>query len=383
MKTTYITDVASFLPNEPVSNDATEEILGMINGRPSRSRNIILRNNGIKSRHYAIDRKTGRYTHNNASLTAEAVRTLLDKSGTRPVEVGCLCCGTSSPDQIKPGHGSMVHGELTWPPCEVMSAAGVCASGMTAMKYAHMSVAAGFAMKAVCTGSEFISSFMRASNFEPEIQARIEALEKKPVLGFEKDFLRWMLSDGAGAALIAPQPNHDRISLRIDWIDIRSFAGDLPVCMYTGAVKRGDGSLQGWREAANPEDVLRRSYFAIKQDARILDEYIVSVAVERALLPMAKQYGLTPDMVTWYLPHYSSEYFRGPLHDMMKSRGFYVPYERWFTNLLEKGNTGAASIYIILEEMISSGKLKKGDTLLCMVPESGRFTICYAHMTVV
>ena len=43
----YINNIAKFLPNEPVSNDEMESILGLVNGKPSRSKNIVLRQNGI------------------------------------------------------------------------------------------------------------------------------------------------------------------------------------------------------------------------------------------------------------------------------------------------------------------------------------------------
>ncbi|MBL7204012.1 MAG: hypothetical protein ISS63_06725 [Desulfobacteraceae bacterium] len=52
-------------------------------------------------------------------------------------------------------------------------------------------------------------------------------------------------------------------------------------------------------------------------------------------------------------------------------------------NLEEMGNTGAASIYIMLEELFHSGRLKKGERLFLIVPESGRFSICYAMLTVI
>ena len=42
--------------------------------------------------------------------------------------------------------------------------------------------------------------------FEEEIQRLIE-VEEKPILAFEKDFLRWMLSDGAGSFLIENKKN--------------------------------------------------------------------------------------------------------------------------------------------------------------------------------
>ncbi len=57
-----------------------------------------------------------------------------------------------------------------------------------------------------------------------------------------------MLSDGASAVYLQNQPTPDGISLRIDWIDIHSFANELDVCMYAGANKLADGSLKGWRD---------------------------------------------------------------------------------------------------------------------------------------
>lgn len=108
----YITDIATFLPNTPVSNEHMEELLGVVNQLPSRTRRIILRNNGIKSRYYAIDPETGEITHTNAQLAAEAIRQLKPRPDFTLDQIECLSCGTSLPDQIMPGHAPMVHGEL-------------------------------------------------------------------------------------------------------------------------------------------------------------------------------------------------------------------------------------------------------------------------------
>jgi 3-oxoacyl-[acyl-carrier-protein] synthase-3 len=70
----YITGTSAFLPNAPVDNEAIENVLGMIAGKPSRARRIVLRNNGIRERYYALDPATGQTTHTNAQLTAEAIR---------------------------------------------------------------------------------------------------------------------------------------------------------------------------------------------------------------------------------------------------------------------------------------------------------------------
>ncbi len=379
----YITDLASFLPNAPVSNQQMEEILGMVNQLPSRTRRIILRNNRIESRHYAIDPQTGATTHSNAQLTAEAIRRLKPQADFNPEQIECLCCGTSSPDQLMPGHGVMVHGELGGRPCEVLSAAGICSAGMSALKYAWLNVLSDQSSNAVATGSELASSFMRARICGAIDPQKATQLEEQPTLSFEADFLRWMLSDGAGAAYLSKRPASDGLSLRIDWIELLSFANQLETCMYAGADKLADGSLRGWRENESLTATLASDSLLIKQDVKLLNQEIITTAVERSLPRLIDKHQLAAEQIDWFLPHYSSDYFRQDLHDRMAQIGFGIPFKRWFTNLTTKGNTGSASIYIILEELFHSGRLEKGQKLLCFIPESGRFSMCYMQLTVV
>lgn len=375
----YITDIAAFLPNAPVDNQHIETVLGMVQQTPSRTRAVILRNNKIRERYYAIDPASGRITHSNAQLTAEAVRRLRPHAGFTLDQIECLACGTSSPDQLMPGHGLMVHGELASAPCEVASLAGICLSGINALKYAAMNVALGLTKNAVATGSELASTFMRAEHFAAVAPEKAAALEASPLLSFDADFLRWMLSDGAGAAFLSASPAATGLSLRIDWIEHLSYAGELETCMYSGARKNDDGSLTGWRALGGAS----AEAFLVKQDVKLLNREIVTIIVNKALTRLVAQKGLTPGGIDWFLPHYSSEFFRQLLHERMGEIGFAIPQERWFTNLHSKGNTGSASIYIMLEELFHSGRLRPGETILCMIPESGRFSVAYMLLTVV
>jgi len=376
----YITDIAVFLPNKPVDNQNIEKVLGMVHQTPSRTRAIILRNNKILERYYAIEADTGRVTHTNAQLTAEAVRRLYPHDGFSLDQIECLACGTSSPDQIMPGHGLMVHGELASPPCEVASMSGICLSGISALKYAALNVAAGVTNNAVATGSELASTFMRSELFEAVSPEREAELESCPSISFDADFLRWMLSDGAAAAYVSKAPSPERLSLKIEWIEHLSFAGELETCMYSGAVKNEDGSITGWRAL---DEGTAAAAFLVKQDVKLLNREIISTIVNRTLTRVIAKYGISSEQVDWFLPHYSSAYFRQSLHDRMGEIGFAIPFERWFSNLVTKGNTGSASIYIMLEELLHSDRLNRGDTILCMIPESGRFSVAYMFLTVV
>ncbi len=378
----YINDLAEFLPNQPVSNDQMEEILGMVNQVPSRTRRIILRNNKIKNRHYAIDPETGEATHTNAQLGAEAIRSLRPYDNFSVDDIECLCCGSSSTDLIVPGQASMVHGELGGNPCEVVSTAGICVSGMSALKFAWMNVAMGLSKNAVACGSELPSSYTRSRMCCEISPDKISQLDAQPVLSFEADFIRWMLSDGAGAAFLSDQPREDAPSLRIDWIDIQSYANEMETCMFAGGTKQEDGTIKGWREYDSPAEALKDNALMLKQDVKLLNEEIMRYTVEKALTTVKEKYNLETENIDWFLPHYSSDYFRLRVKDNIDKVGLPIPLEKWYSNLTDKGNTGSASMYIMLAGIFHSGKLKKGDRILCYIPESGRFSVCYMHLTV-
>lgn len=376
----YINRLAVALPNSPVSNKEMENILGKVGNKASRARAVVLRSNGIKQRYYGIDPSTGEYNYTNASLAAEAVRNLFTEQ-YKIDDIDCLVASTSIADQLMPNHGVMVHGELQNPPCEVVSTAGVCLCGVTALKYAFLSVKAGESKLASVVASEMASNVMHANNFEMESKHKVEELHENPEMAFEKDFLRWMLSDGAGAALLTSEPNKTGLSLRIDWIDSYSFANELEACMYAGADKV-DGSLIGWSRysAAQRE---QQSIWSVKQDVRLLNDNIVKTTLETGLAKTIKKRQLNASEYDFFIPHYSSAYFRDKAYQGLVNIDFEIPYEKWFTNLADKGNTGSASIFIMLEELFSSGKLVTGNKLLCYIPESGRFSGAFIQLTAV
>ena len=375
----YITGLGVTLPNPGVDNDRIEDVLGMIGQRPSRLKEMILASNGIHTRYYAIDPTTGAATHTNAELAAEAIRTLSEVSGFSCEDIQLLACGTSAPDQIIPSHAAMVHGVLRCPPCELVSTAGVCCSAMAALKYATLSVASRASANAVVTGSELSSAVFRASHYESQLTP-----DGRPrSLSFDQEFLRWMLSDGAAATLVEGAPGRGPLALRIDWLDIVSFANEIETCMYGGGMKARDGSFRGWVQEGNCGDPWAQGYFNLSQDVRLLKKTVLPVALKRSFERIRERRQLRPEAIDWLLPHLSSEFFRQPICEVLEGLNFVVPPEKWFTNLSSKGNTGSASIFIILEELFSSGRLRKGDRILCTVPESARFTFAYMHLTVV
>lgn len=263
---------------------------------------------------------------------------------------------------------------------EINSATGICTSGMNALKYAFMAISSQTAKTAICTGSERVSSWLRADKYNNEATMLVQ-LEQNPVIAFDKDFLRWMLSDGSGAMLLCNEPNPEGISLKINWIKGISYANELETCMYAGATKDENGNLISWSDT-EPTKWLSESVFAIKQDIKLLDAHIIKKGAE-SISQILSENKIQPEEIDYFLPHISSYYFHDKLNEAFIKEGINIPLEKWFVNLEKFGNIGSASIYLQLEELFYSGKLRKGEKILLSVPESGRFSYVYGLLEVV
>ena len=377
-KDVFITGLASFFPNSPVSNDEMEEFLGLISGKHSKVQRIVLKQNGIKRRYYALN-KNQEITHTNAEMAMLAIRKLLALTNKSQKDIELLACATATPDQILPSHASMVHG-LWEEPVEIFSSAGVCLSCLQALKIAYLSIAASEKQNAICSTSELVSAMLLSKNFDIEYE-RCCNLGTNPYMALEKDFLRFMLSDGASCALLENHPGEKGVSLKIEWIEMDSYANETPTCMFAGAVRREDGELKSWKSFESQE-LVDESLMVIKQDIKLLGAKLMPLWI-RHIKSCLNKHGMTPDDVDYVIPHSSSMVIYGNLIEAMKDESFELYKREWFTNLTWVGNIGSSAILAALDEFCSTRKLKSGEKILLLVPESGRFSYGTVLLSVV
>lgn len=375
VKKVFITKIASYFPNSPVENDEMEDYLGFIGGKPSRVRNIILRQNGIKRRFYALTKKQ-EITHTNAELASLAIKKMLTSDELNEIEV--LCCGTSSPDQYIPSHASMVHGEIFKQPLELFSLAGVCLTSIAALKTAYMSIISGNSTNAICSTSELSSAGLLSKSYEKEYE-EIANVSENPILAFEKDFLRFMLSDGAACCLLECTPN-STVNLQIEWIECISYANKMPVCMYMGADVDSTGKLLSWKKFS-VDDLAKKSVWVLKQNVKVLNEFIMPLFVDAIEYALHK-HKISPESINYVIPHVSSMYFYHKLDDELQKRNITLDVSKWFTNLTTVGNVGSVSIFAALDELVKTKPLADGEKILLLVPESGRFSYGVVLLTV-
>ncbi|MBZ9613325.1 beta-ketoacyl-ACP synthase III [Rheinheimera maricola] len=363
----YITSSGHFLPGPAINNDQMEPLLGLVHGKPSRLKRRILQSNGIQTRHYAIDAQHNT-TISNAGMAAKAAEHCLTQSFLGKRQIKMLSAATSQGDIVLPGFGSMLQAELGLSDIELHSSHGICSSSMMALKAAFTNLKAGEQPNALVVASELTSRLFKASRYEAA----------GSTLDFNAEFLRWMLSDGAGALLLETQARGQ--CFRIDWIRSFSHADAYPVCMSVGYPTESDHS-KSWQDYASYAEAEAAGALLIRQDVRLL-ENIVKLGVD-GYLRLISEGRIQPDKIDHVLCHYSSHYFRGKIFDMLQRAGVGIAEPKWYSNLYTRGNTGCASIFIMLDEFRRTQHYKTGDTIICMVPESGRFNNAYMQLTVV
>lgn len=364
LRSAYITGAGAFLPGEPVGVDRMEDHLGRIGGRDSLLGRRALRWNGVETRHYALG-QDGLPVISNAGMTAEAVRAALDDAGLGRGDLQFLAAATTQGDYLVPGHAASVHGELGGGPLEIASFQSVCGSSLMAAKSAWLQVRAGEHDVAVACAGEFSSRWFRPSFYEGS--ALVDA---KGRLRAEADYLRFTLSDGAGAIVIEPKPRPDRLSLKIEFIDLVSLAGSFDPCMWAGAaVEDRTDPLATWSHAG-PAAAQAAGAVALLQDFDLLKRVIR--AWVGAYLEKVDQGRIVPAEIDHLLCHYSARSLREEIVGLLEKTAGMIPEEKWFSNLATVGNIGSASIWVMLEAFLRTGRLQRGQKVLCVVPESGR-----------
>ncbi len=171
------------------------------------------------------------------------------------------------------------------------------------------------------------------------------------------------------------------MSLRIDRIDIVSLAGSFDPCMWAGAPLTGRNDPASFWSHTGPSAAHAQGAIALLQDFRLLKRVIR--AWVGVYLRKVDEGTIRPAEIDWLLCHYSAKSLRGEIVSLLTGTGGMIPDEKWFSVLRQSGNVGAASIWVMLDALRQSGKLQRGQKLLCVVPESGRALVGFMIAEVV
>jgi 3-oxoacyl-[acyl-carrier-protein] synthase-3 len=308
-KKAIITGVEAFLPDYILNN---EELSTMVDTTDE----WIMTRIGVKERRILKEDGLG-----TSHMGAEAVRRLLEKTGTKPEEVDMLICATVTPDMLFPATANVI--------CD---------------KVGIMN-AWGYDINAGCSG--FIFTFETAAAFIESGRAKklvlVTGERMSSITNYQDRTTCPLFGDAAVAMLVEPSEDasfglQDSI-LHVDGIGRNYLYQKAGGSMYPPSI----------------ETVQNREHF-IYQDGQTVFKYAVSRMADVSVEIM-ERHNLKAEDIAYLIPHQANQRI---IEATGKRMG--LTTDKILINIEKYGNTAGTSIPLVIWEF--EKLFKKGDTLI-------------------
>lgn len=315
--TTRIIGTGSFLPIKNITNTQLSQIVDTTD-------EWISSRTGIGNRRIA-EHETG------AGMAAKAARRALENAAVSAEEIELIIVATCSSDMQFPSTACIVQKEIGAGHAVAFDISAACSGFLFALNTVHAYFTAGIYKKALIIGTEVLSKLVDWSDRSTCV----------------------LFGDGAGAAVV--EASDTGLEGFVQYADGEK--GDVLTC--TGKESKisvntlldsehrenfpEDGTIQSPYIFMNGQEVFR---FAVKKVPECIQQVLEKTGTDR-------------EAIRWYILHQANSRIIQSAAKRMK-----VPEDRFPMNMNLYGNTSAASIPILLDEMNRKGMLKRGDRLM-------------------
>lgn len=315
--TAAITGVHGYVPDYVLTN---EELSTMVDT----SDEWITSRTGIKERR--ILKGEGRGT---SEMGIQAVKGLLEKTNTRPEDIGLLLCATVTPDFVFPATANLIAAGAGLGHTPSFDLGAACSGFLYALTVGSQFIESGKYRRVIVVGADKMSSIV-------DYQDRTTCV---------------LFGDGAGAVLLEPSADGFGIC------DSRLYSDGTGV---QHLYQKAGGS----KYPPSLETIQNREHFA-RQEGQAVFKFAV-VRMAEAAAEIMERNNLTGDDVAWLVPHQANK----RIIDATANRMGIGP-EKVMLNIHKYGNTTAATIPLCLWDYES--RIKKGDNLV-LAAFGGGFT---------
>jgi len=312
-----VTGIHGYVPEYRLTNKELESLVDT-------NDEWIMSRTGIKERRILKGENQG-----TSVLGIEAVKGLLEKTGTDPMDVELIICATVTPDMPFPATANIIADKVGAKNSFSFDIGAACSGFLYALQLGAQFIQAGTHKKIVVVGADKMSSIV-------DYQDRTTCI---------------LFGDGAGAVLLEPTTENLGI---IDAILKADGSGENFLHMKAG----------GSRKPATLETVANREHFAYQEGTSVFKFAVTNMADVSA--EVMERNGLTGDDIAWLVPHQANK----RIIDATANRMGVGP-EKVMMNIERYGNTTAATIPLCLWEY--ENQLKKGDNLI-LAAFGGGFT---------
>ena len=304
-----ITGVGAYAPKRILSNADLEKMV-------ETSDEWIVQRSGIHERRIADESEA------TSDLAVRAAQQAIERANLVPEDIEFIAVGTTTPDMIFPSVGNIVQHRLGCRRAGSVDLLAACAGSVYSLSVGAQFIQTGKYRRVLCIGAETLSR----------------------ITDFTDRGTCVLLADAAGAAVLEPSEDERGI------IDFDLYSdGQYWVLLYMP----GGGS----RHPATKETVEARMHYA-KMRGNEVFKVAVRLFVDCAERILSRN-GFTSADVDLFVPHQANLRIIEAA-----AKRVALPMERVFVNVDRYGNTGAASVYVALEEAVAAGRLKRGDLVL-------------------
>jgi 3-oxoacyl-[acyl-carrier-protein] synthase III len=276
----------------------------------------IVQRSGIRERHIADE------TEATSDLALKAAQQAIERANLVPEDIEFIAVGTTTPDMIFPSVGNILQHRLGCKRVGSIDMLAACAGSIYSLSIGAQFIQTGKYRRVLCVGAETLSK----------------------ITDFTDRGTCVLLADAAGAAVLEPSTDDSGL---IDF-DLYSDGQYWDLLYMPGG---------GSRYPTTHETVDKRMHYAKMKGAEVFKVAVRMFAecTERILT----RNGFTAEDVTLFIPHQANLRIIEAAAKRVS-----LPMERVFVNVDRYGNTGAASVYVAMEEALSAGRIKKGDLVL-------------------
>lgn len=355
----YLVGTGSCLPGEPIPFDAIPDTLGRLLDAPpaiirwmDQTHKVMREILNIKYVHYAFNPITRVYMDDAVTMAVKAARQALDAAGINAVDVDLICYGSPHQDQM-PTASVRIQEALGIERCEEFSIHANCTSSYKALYLAHQLIGSGHNKTALVISSNVASSELRSEYYN------------QPLVDKDSLFLRWFLSDGAGAAVVSTKDLGGR-KLRVESTFIESIGGKKPSLMFNNRPAY-------WM---NPKEEFETGRHHLRQKFR--NELATSLFQEAdgsvfftGLKRMIARDKIPVERICYFQVNMPTRHIIDSILDECETIG--IPRSSLYTRLDDLGYTGPPMSLMGLDSVVRNETISPGDRIVSFVTEVSKF----------
>ena len=320
LRRTRISSLATYVPPHVLTNADLERMVDT-------SDEWIMQRVGIRERHI-VDPGVA-----TSDLAREASIKAIERAGLTPADIDFIVVGTTTPDTLFPSTACVLQDMIGANNAWGYDLVAACSGFVYALTTGASMVASGASRHALVVGADVMSSI-------------IDYTDRTTCVLF---------GDGAGACVVEASDG-DEVGI-IDFENYVDGSGGPALCMPAG----------GSRLPASKDTIEKRQHY-VRQDGAIVFKFAVR-NFEEVCRRILDRNGIKPDDIDWFVPHQANSRIIKAAADRLG-----LASEKVIINLDRFGNTTAATIPLALNDVLESGRLKRGDLVLMAAVGAG-FTV--------